>query len=67
MKDDEGNEMTVVPIPGEDDEAERKRIRDSNDRDQELERRGMRSRHNEGYDKAADGGPTPKIERVVDE
>ena len=67
MKDDEGNEMTVVPIPGEDDEAERKRIRESNDRDQELERRGIRSRHNEGYDKAADGGPTPKIDRVVDE
>jgi hypothetical protein len=67
MKDDEGNELTVVPIPGEDNEAERKRIRESNDRDQEMERRGERSRHNEGYDEAADGLPTPKIDRVVDE
>ena len=60
--------MTVVPIPGEDNEAERQRIRKSNDRDQEMERHGERSRHNQGYDEAADGIlPGPEIERVVDE
>jgi hypothetical protein len=32
-----------------------------------MERHGERSRHNEGYDEAADGLPTPKIDRVVDE
>ena len=62
------DEITVVPIPGEDDEAERERIRKSNDRDQELERHGEQSKHNRGYDEAADGKVrTPDIERVVDE
>lgn len=60
--------MTVVPIPGEDNEAERQRIRKSNDADQEAERRGEQSQHNRGYDEAADGiERTPEIERVVDE
>jgi hypothetical protein len=67
MADNEDDDMVVVPIPGEDNEAERKRIRESNDRDQEMERRGERSRHNQGYDEAADGAPRPEIERVVDE
>jgi hypothetical protein len=65
---EEDDNMTVVPIPGEDNEAERQRIRKSNDRDQEMERHGERSRHNQGYDEAADGIlPAPEIERVVDE
>ena len=59
--------MTVVPIPGEDNEAERQRIRKSNDRDQEMERHGEQSRHNRGYDEAADGPAVPEIARVVDE
>jgi hypothetical protein len=68
LADNEDDDMTVVPIPGEDSEAERVRIRESNDRDQELERHGQKSRHNRGYDEAADGiVPTPEIERVVDE
>ena len=68
MADKEDDNMTVVPIPGEDNEAERQRIRKSNDRDQEMERHGERSRHNQGYDEAADGIlPAPEIERVVDE
>jgi hypothetical protein len=67
MPDDELDEMTVVPLPTEETEAERKRIRSSNDRDQELEREGKVSRHNRGYDEAADGLPAPEIERVVDE
>jgi hypothetical protein len=67
MAEREDDDMRVVAIPGEDNDAERKRIRRSNDRDQELERRGERSPHNAGYDEAADGVQTPKIERVVDE
>jgi hypothetical protein len=66
-KHDDDN-ATVVPIPGEDNEPERERIRKSNDRDQALERHGEQSRHNRGYDEAADGKtPTPDLERVVDE
>jgi hypothetical protein len=67
MADDELDEMTVVPLPASETEEEHQRIRSSNDRDQELEREGKVSRHNRGYDEAADGVPTPEIERVVDE
>jgi hypothetical protein len=67
MADNEDDSMTVVPIPGEDNEEERQLIRKSNDRDQEMERHGEQSRHNRGYDEAADGPATPKIARVVDE
>ncbi len=62
-----GAGVTIVPIPGVESEAERKRVRQSNDRDQAKERRGERSRHNEGYDDAADGVPQPEVDRVVDE
>ena len=64
---DDDDDMTVVPLPGEEDQAEHDRIRSSNDRDQQLEREGKVSRHNQGYDQAADGRPEPKIERVIDE
>jgi len=63
MAEDSDKDLTVVPIPGEEDEAERRRIRRSNDRDQELERRGEDAPHNRGYDEAADGTRTPTIER----
>ena len=45
---------------GSDRDSEHDRIRASNDRDQQLERQGVSSRHNRGYDAAADGqqGPT---------
>jgi hypothetical protein len=65
--DDDDDDMTVVPLPGEEDRAEHDRIRESNDRDQRLEREGKPSRHNRGYDRAADGPPEPEIERIVDE
>ena len=67
--DDAIDDMTVVPLPGEESQAEHDRIRSSNDRDQELEREGKESRHNRGYDEAVRGGvaPEPEIERVVDE
>jgi hypothetical protein len=67
MADDELDNMTVVPIPTTETEAERQRIRSSNDRDQQLEREGHESRHNRGYDEAADGPASLAIERVVDE
>jgi hypothetical protein len=66
VADNEDDNMIVVPIPGEDNEAERQRIRKSNDRDQDMERHGRQSPHNVGYDEAADGIPTPEIERAVD-
>jgi hypothetical protein len=68
MADDQQDEMEVVPLPSSESEAEHQRIRSSNDRDQKLEREGKVSRHNRGYDEAADGAqPTPEVERVVDE
>ena len=64
----EDEEITVIPIPGEDNEPERERIRKSNDRDQAMERHGEQSKHNRGYDEAADGKVRPPtIEKVVDE
>ena len=64
---DEDDDLTVVPLPTGETEEEHQRIRSSNDRDQQLEREGKASRHNRGYDEAADGVPDPTIERVVDE
>jgi hypothetical protein len=63
----EDNNMTVVPIPASETQAEHDRIRKSNDRDQEMERHGEQSPHARGYDHAADGPLTPTIARVVDE
>jgi len=50
-KDDD---MTVVPLPTSETQAEHDRIRKSNDLDQELEREGRKSKHNQGYDEVAD-------------
>src|SRR5215217_3260409 len=43
MADDELDDMTTVPLPASETEAEHRRIRSSNDRDQKLEREGKRS------------------------
>jgi hypothetical protein len=68
MAEREDDEVTIVPIPASETEAEHDRIRKSNDRDQRLEREGKVSRHNQGYDEAADGVVRPpEISRVVDE
>jgi hypothetical protein len=68
MTDDENDDMTVLPIPSSETEAEHRRIRASNDRDPKAEREGRKNRHNAGYDEAADGKiPEPQIDRVVDE
>jgi hypothetical protein len=64
---DQPDEFTVVPLPSSETEEEHQRIRSSNDRDQKLEREGKTSKHNAGYDEAADGRRAPDIERVVDE
>ena len=66
MADEEMDEMVVVPLPSSETDEEHDRIRESNDRDQALEREGKPARHNAGYDQAADGTPAPQIERVVD-
>ena len=68
--DSELDDDTIIPLPppGDESQAEHDRNRKSNDRDQELEREGKPSRHNRGYDEAADGVvKTPEVERVVDE
>ena len=65
---EQDEDMIVVPIPASETEDEHRRIRSSNDRDQKAERDGRKNRHNEGYDKAADGPiPEAQIERVGDE
>jgi len=64
----DNKDVTVVPIPASESQEEHDRIRKSNDRDQQLERDGKPSRHNRGYDEAADGArPSPQIERVTDD
>ena len=54
MTNDDKDEMTVVPLPTGETEAEHDRIRLSNDRDQKLEREGKVAPHNRGYDEVAD-------------
>jgi ATP-dependent Lhr-like helicase len=53
------NDPTLIgnsrPRPDEDTETERERVRNSNDRDQQMEREGVTSRHNRGYDEATGG------------
>ena len=48
MAGNELDNMTVVPLPATETEAEHQRIRSSNDRDQKAEREGKLSRHNQG-------------------
>ena len=67
MTNDELDNLMVVPFPTGETDAQHQRIRTSNDRDQQLEREGKVAPHNRGYDQAADGPPTPTIERIVDE
>lgn len=65
---DKSEDEEVVPFPGSESEAEHRRIRSSNDRDQRLEREGKVAPHNAGYDQAADGTvPPPKVVRIDDE
>jgi hypothetical protein len=54
----------VVPMPLQESDAERRRIRHSNDRDQRAEQDGEQAPHNRGYDKAADGADTLPINPI---
>ena len=48
MANNELDDLTVVPLPTGETEAEHQRIRSSNDRDQKLEREGKIAPHNRG-------------------
>ena len=68
MSDDELDDLTVVPMPTSETQAEHDRIRQSNDRDQQLERDGKESRHNRGVDEAANETlPNQNIDWTPDE
>jgi hypothetical protein len=66
MTGDQHNDVEVVPIPGQESDTERRRVRRSNDRDQQAEREGELAPHNAGYDKAADGSPTAADSKPID-
>ena len=53
--DSELDDVIDTPPPGDDTQEEHDRIRRSNDLDQRMEREGIASPHNRGYDEAADG------------
>jgi len=50
--DDEAIDDVIEPLPTGETEEEHDRIRRSNDLDQRLEREGLVSQHNRGYDEA---------------
>ena len=51
-------------MPFQESDAERRRIRHSNDLDQHAEQEGERAPHNRGYDKAADGADSNPINPI---
>jgi hypothetical protein len=51
----DNDDLNREDIESDDIDVERERVRSSNDRDQELEREGVTSRHNRGYDEAVTG------------
>ena len=53
--DSEIDDTLITPPPGDESQREHDRIRKSNDIDQALEREGVVSKHNRGYDDAAKG------------
>jgi len=55
MADEQLEDATIVPLPTGETEEEHEAVRSSNDLDQRLEREGIISRHNRGYDDAANG------------
>jgi hypothetical protein len=55
MADEQLEDATIVPLPTGETEEEHEAVRSSNDLDQRLERDGIVSRHNRGYDEAANG------------
>jgi hypothetical protein len=67
MAEQEPRDEKVVPLPGQESDAERQRIRESNDRDQRAERRGQTTPHNAGYDEAVDGTSRKPVNAVDEE
>jgi len=55
--DERDDEEVIEPLPTDETEEELERIRRSNDLDQQMEREGITSRHNRGYDDAVRGVP----------
>jgi len=53
--DERDDEEAIEPLPTDETEEELERIRRSNDLDQRMEREGITSQHNRGYDDAARG------------
>ena len=62
MADNERDLMSETPQQrrSETSDDEHDRIRASNDLDQELEREGIQSKHNRGYDEAVKGVRSPE-------
>jgi len=63
MADERNDEQVndAVP-PGDETQSEHDRIRESNDIDQRLERDGIISQHNRGYDDAVKGVRPTKLD-----
>jgi hypothetical protein len=53
--DERDDEEAIEPLSTDETEEELDRIRRSNDLDQQMEREGITSQHNRGYDEAARG------------
>jgi len=53
------DELDGERIPSTDRDAEREQVRSSNDRNQKLEREGVTTKQNRGYDEAAHGQGAP--------
>jgi hypothetical protein len=54
------------PRPDQTSDAERYRVRGSNDRDQAAEREGLETEHNRGYDEATRGRGSSEDEEFED-
>jgi hypothetical protein len=54
------------PRAGETSETEHDRVRSSNDKDQAVEREGLESEHNRGYDEAVRGNARARDEASED-
>ena len=66
MTQNQSDDVEIIPIPGQESEEERRRLRESNDRDQRAERQGQDAPHNAGYDEVADLTESKPIEPTND-
>jgi ATP-dependent Lhr-like helicase len=63
---DSTRDKVKTPRRNETNETEHDRVRSSNDKDQALEREGVKSEHNRGYDDATRGNPPREQSQDVD-